>query len=178
MYPKKVTIDNPKLKKLILEKEELVLKGRAISEEIEKIEDQLESIDAEIQTLEKDVDISDLNEKAEKITEEFNLVVGKMDSIKTKIYERMKEVVDSKVTDLYEKMKVKKEELETERNKIALQAQKRRDKIIPLARKAMEGYLESPYEDYNSIVIDNDQIVGSIFNHKEEWETKFLSKKQ
>ena len=175
-YPRKVVLEDEKLKKLLTEKGELIKKGRKISEDIEEYEKEMEKIDVDIQEIEKTVDISDLNTEAEDVTNRMKAMMKEMEGLQAKIFARMKEKVPTVVTDRYEEVKKLKEKAETERNKIALKAQKYNDKMIPLARKLMAKHLEDKYEDYNSLVVENGQVVGTIFSHLEEWKDLFDKK--
>ena len=172
-----ITFTNEKLLKLLSEKEVLVNEGRAVSEEIEKMEAELPLIDVEVMEAEKSVDITDLNEKANQATEDFNAVVKRMEDIRDEIYARMKKVIDPNLYKKYDDIKKSIADLEEKRNKIALKAQKYTDKIIPLTRKEMVKFLEDEFEDYESIKLENGIIVGTIFNHLEEFKTNFRNKK-
>lgn len=175
-YPIKVVIDSPQLKKLLVEKGNLIEMGRAKSDEIEGLERDLEDIDSKIQEFEKNVDISDLKEEAEKATKDFNDAVRKMEEIKVKIFARMNKQIAPEYKKEYEKTKSKKDALETERNKIALKVTKYNDKIIPLTRKLLQEHVTSPYEDFGSVILENGQVVGEIFSHLQEFEDRFAKK--
>jgi len=177
-YPRTVKLESEKLKKLLLEKSDFITKGRAKSEEIEALEKELTEIDLKLQEEEKKVDISDLHEKEKSLTERVSQCVEEMNLIKKEIYDRMKAQVPSELHDKYDEIKKKKEELEGERNKIAIKAQKYNDKIIPLSRKLMKPLLEDSYEDYESIKFENGEIVATIFNHLEDFKTNFAKKNQ
>ena len=176
MYPKTVTIENKKLKDLLLKKGELIKVGRGKSEEIDALEKEMNETDALVQAKEKEVNIDDLleQEKAEtKIVEEC---IEKMKVIKQKIYDRLIAEVPKELHDKYDELRKKKEELEEERNKIALKAQKYNDKIIPLAKESMKPFLEDQYDDYETLMLEGEEIVATIFNHLAEWKSKFKKK--
>lgn len=171
--PRKITIENNKLKKLLEEKSVLITEGRGVSEEIEKLEKEMEEIDIKIQEEEKGVDIGDLlllEKQQVAIVEEC---VEEMEKIKQMIYDRMKEKTSPELREKYEKIKKVKEEIENKRNKIALKAQKYNDKIIPLGRKLMKPFLEDKFEDYDTIRIENGEIVCTIFSHLEDFKNNF-----
>lgn len=176
-YPRKVTLESDKLQKLLIEKAELITIGRAKSEEIEKVEVEMEVANKELIEAEGKVDISDLDEKAKVISEKVNEAIKEMNGVKQEIYDRMKAQVPIELGTKYEELKKTKEVIENERNKIALKAQKYNDKIIPLGRKLMKPFIESDYEDYETIQLENGQVVATIFNHLEEFKAKFLNKK-
>ncbi len=176
MYPRTITLENPKLKKLLDEKGELITIGRAKSEEIEVVEKQMEELDVKIQEEEKKVDITDLDERVKTTTEKVNQAVIEMDEIKKEVYARMKAQVPNELHAEYDALKDSKDKLETERNKIAIKAQKYSDKIIPLARKLMKPFLEDTYEDYETVKVEEGKIVATIFSHLEDFKTNFAKK--
>ena len=173
-----ITINNEKLNKLLSEKEALILEGRATSELIETKESELEAIDKQVQEIEKTVDIKDLEEKANEATEAFNLAVKQMEAVRNEIFARMSKAVPNELKTKYEDIKKEIEELEIKRNKIALNAQKRTDKIIPLARKEMAKFIEDEFEDFESLKLENGIIVGTIFNQVEEFKQNYLKRKK
>lgn len=168
-YPRTVVLEDVKLKKALQEKEDMILIGREVSEEIEDIENDMAIIDTEIQALEKKVDLSDLEPKAQQLTDEMNILMEKMEAAKKEVWDRIRAQVPKEVTDRYEAKKQQKEALEVQRNKIALKVQKKLDRIIPLGRKVMRPFLENEYEDYDSLRIENGEVVGTIFSHLEDF---------
>lgn len=175
-YPKKIKLHHEKLKQLLEEKGKLIKEGIKKSEYIETYENTLQEIDKKIQAFEATVDISDLGEKAKVITEEVNQAIAKMEVIKKEIYDRMKKDAPKELYVEYDNLKKLKEETESERNKLALNAQKYTDKIIPLARKLMTPYLEDEFDDYGAIKLENDEVVAQVFNHLEDFRQNFKSK--
>lgn len=178
MYPRKIELDSEKLEKLLTEKGELVKVGRIKSEEIEKLEISMDVVDKEIQEAEKKVKIDDLLEEEKAITKEVEECIVKMKEVKRKIFDRMNAEVPKELHEKYDELKKAKDEIETERNKIALKAQKFNDKIIPLGRKLMKPYLQDEFEDYDTLRLEDGKVVATIFSHLNDFRTTFINKKQ
>lgn len=176
MYPKTVTIESNKLKELLTKKGELIKVGRAKTDEIEQLEKDLEATDQEVQAEEKKVSIDDLLEREKVETKIVEECIAKMKVIKQEIYDRMIAQVPKELHVKYDEIKKKKEELEEERNKIALKAQKYNDKIIPMAKELMKPFLEDQYDDYDTLQLQGDEIVATIFNHLNDFKTNFKKK--
>lgn len=176
MYPKTVQIESNKLKELLAKKSELVMAGRAKSEELELVEKQMEEIDTKLKEEEAKVDISDLFDKEKVIVTKVEEAIAEMNVIKQEIYDRMKAQVPSELGVQYDELKKKKEDLEIERNKVAIKAQKYNDKIIPLAQEYMKPFLEDMYEDYDSLYLADGQIYATIFSHMNDFKTNFKKK--
>jgi phenylalanyl-tRNA synthetase alpha subunit len=176
MYPRKITIEDAKLKKLLTEKAELIVMGRAKSTEIEKLEAEMEILDNQMKEVQKSIDISDLKEKGNLIGERMEQCIKEMKDLETEINARLKEKSPTELLEKYDTTKTQKEDLETERNKIALKAQKYNDKVIPLGRKLMKPYLEDSFDDFDTIRIEDGEIVASIFNHLNDFKTNFKKK--
>lgn len=176
MYPRTITISNDKLKDLMLKKSEIIKKGIGVSEEIERLEKEMEETDVKIQEEEKKVDVKDLDEKAKLAIEKVNEAIKEMDEIKKEIYDRMKKQVPPELGIKYEELKKTKEDKETERNKFALKAQKYNDKIIPIGKEMMKPFLKDIYEDYDSLYIEDGEIVATIFSHLNDFKINFKKK--
>lgn len=176
MYPKTVIIESDKLKSLLQKKGELITIGRAKSEEIEKLEKEMEETDKLIQEAEAKVDIADINEKQKVIGIRVDEAIEEMEALKKEIFDRMMAQTSPELRTKYDELRKKKEELETERNKTALKAQKYNDKIIPLAKEQMKPFLEDQYDDYDTLQLQGDEIVATIFNHLIDWRNNFKKK--
>lgn len=176
MYPKTVTIENEKLKKLLVQKGELIETGRAKSEEIEKVEKEMAEIDVKLQEEEKKIDVKDLEEKSKTISAKMDEAIKEMEAVRQEIYDRMIKQVPPELHTEYDKLKKKKEVLETERNKMALKAQKYNDKIIPIGREMMKPFLQDQFEDYDSLYLDGGEIVATIFSHLADFKNNFKKK--
>jgi len=176
MYPKTITIENPKLKDLLTKKGELVTLGRTKSVEIEEIEKEMELADKQLQEEEGKVDIKDLDDKAKIVGSKVDEAIKEMEVIKQEIFDRMMAQTPPELRTKYDELKTRKEKLETERNKIALKAQKFNDKIIPIGREIMKPFLQDQYEDYDTLSLDGDEIVATIFSHLNDFKTNFKKK--
>lgn len=171
-----VTIENDKLKQLLVKKGELIATGRAVSEQIEALEKEMDETDKKLQEEEAKVDISDLNEVQRAIGAKVDEAIKEMEVVKKEIFDRMMKHTDPSLRTTYDELRKKKEDLETERNKIALKAQKYNDKIIPIGREMMKPFLQDQYEDYDTIQLEGDEIVATIFSHLADFKANFKKK--
>lgn len=175
-YPKTVILEHPKLRKLLEEKNRMVLEGRELSVDIEQLDEEMRLIDEAIQKEEGKAEVSDLKVKANQLADQMKELVNQMEDIRKTLYSRAREKVDKSLINDYESKKKLKETKEEERRKIALRVQKWNDRIIPLSRRLMKPALKDEFEDYYSLVMENDKITGTIFNHLEEFKTRFRDK--
>ena len=176
IYPKIIKIENDKLKQLLEKKAELIVKGRAMTDEIIILEQEMEATDKKVQEEEAKVDIADINEKQKIVGAKVDEAIKEMEVLKKEIFDRMIKQVPAELHTKYDELRKKKEELETERNKIALKAQKYNDKIIPLGKEMMKPFLEDQYEDYDTLALENGEIVATIFSHLNEFKINFKKK--
>ncbi len=175
-YPRKIVIENQKLKKLLEDNRDRIIIGRELSVEIDNLEAELQKTDAEIQKWEAKADLTSLQDRAEVITKQFNVAVQSMEDLKTEMYKLAKAKVPSKLYDKYAETTKLKEQKEKERNKTALKAQKIKDVITPMAQKIMKPHLESEYEDFYGLVIENGEVIGTIFSHLNDFQERFKKK--
>jgi len=177
-YPREIKLNNDKLKSLITEKGRLVDKGRAKSREIEELEKEMVEVENELMEEEKKVNLKEFKKREKEITKRMDKCIKDIDKIKKEIYAKVKKETPQGLRDRYDKAKKSKEKKETERNKIALKAQKYNDKIVPLSRELMKPFLQDEYEDNETIRIEGDEIIATIFNHLEEWKINFNKRKK
>lgn len=181
-YPRTVILDHPKLLSLEQQKAEIITEGRAISQKIADIDLEMGKIDVRVQAAEAKVDITDLKAQGDALVKEMEALIktytDKIKAIEHQIYDRMKAQTDPKLREDYERLKQTKDELETERNKKYLKAQKIKDRIIPIARRLLSKHLENEYEDYFDIQLKDGVLVGAIFSHLDEWDKKFKERKK
>lgn len=179
-YPRVITLNHPKLIKLEQEKGTIIEEGRAISQKIEEVELEMGKLDTRLQIEESKVDIKDLKLEGDGLVKEMEALIqeytGKIKAIEVKIFDRMKANTDNKLREDHEVLAKQKEELENERNKKALKAQKIKDRIIPLARRVLAPHLENKYEDFYDIRLKDGVIVGTIFSHLNDWDKNFTEK--
>lgn len=175
-YPKVITIESDKLKKLLTEKSDFVMTGRTMSEEIEKLEAEMQEIDNQMKEAEKTVDITEFISREKEISDRMDACIKDIEQVQKEIREKMIANTPKELGDKYDKLKNVKESLENERNRVALNVQKRNDKIIPLGRKLMKPYLEDTYDDFDSLSLEDNKIVASIFNHVETFKSNFKKK--
>lgn len=176
MYPKTVELKDEKLKDLLTKKGALIETGRAKSIAIEVIEKEMEETDAKLQEEEKKVDITDLDEKAKTIGARVDEAIQEMQIIKQQIFDRMMAQTPPDLRTKYDDLRKKKEKLETERNKVALKAQKYNDKIIPIGRELMKPHLKDQYDDYDTLYLENGEIYATIFSHLADFKNNFKKK--
>jgi len=176
-YMKIIELNNDKLKEMLEAKGALITQGRSISEEIENLEAQMKAVDDELVAAEKLIDISDIDMDAQSITDRFNALKAEMDEVNKKVAERLSKEVPQELKDRYDTMKKMKDDLETERNKIAIKAQKYNDKLIPLTRKLLKPFLEDEFDDFGSVTVENGIIKGVVFNHVDDFKDAYRKKK-
>jgi len=176
MYPRSIQLTDEKIKKLIIAKGELVTKGRAVSEEIDVIEKDMAEINDQLIAEEKKVNIEDILEKEKLLTAKVEEAIAEMKVYKQEIFDRMKAQVPQELGTKYETLKKVLEDKETERNKIALKAQKYNDKIIPIGRELMKPFLKDQYEDYDSLYIEDGEVYATIFSHMADFKNNFKKK--
>ena len=177
-YPREIKLNNDELKNLIEEKGKLVDKGRAKSREIEELEKEMVEVENELMEEEKKVNLKEFKKREKEISKRMDRCIKDIDKIKKEIYAKVKAETPQGLRDRYDKATKNKEKLETERNKVALKAQKYNDKIVPLSRELMKPFLQDEFEDYDTIMIKDGEIVSAIFSHLEDFKINFNKRKK
>lgn len=169
-YPRIVRLDDAKLKDLILKKNDLVLEGRKVAEEIDLIKQAQDSVDKKLVAEEKKVDNKDLVEKGNAIVKKIEALAQELNAVQKDIYERVKSYTNPQFREEYETLEKQKQDKEKELNKLGHKVQKVKDKIIPIVQKLGKPYLEDEWEDFNTTKLDKDGIpILEIYSKLEEW---------
>lgn len=176
MYPKTVQLEDKKLKDLLTKKGEIITIGREKSAQIDILEKEMGDLDLKVQEEEKKVNIDDLLEREKTETKIVEECITRMKVIKQEIFDRMTAQTSPELRAKYEQLKKAKEDLEEERNKLALKAQKYNDKIIPIGRELMKSHLKDQFDDYDSLFLDNGEVFATIFNHLVDFKRNFKKK--
>lgn len=177
-YPRTIILQSEELKTLIEEKGKLITEGRAKSVEIEKLEAEMEDINKSLIEEEKKVDLTEFHKKEKAVTKRMEKCIADIEVVKDAIFAKIKAETPQELRDKYETVNKQKEEAETERNKIALEAQKYNDLIIPLSRDLIKPSLQDEWEDNDSIMIKDGEIVASIFSHLNDFKIQFNTRKK
>ncbi len=177
-YPRELKLNNPELKKLIVEKGEIVKTGRAKSIEISKLEIEMADTEKKLMEEEKKVDLKEFTKKEKNITKRMEACIKDMNGVTKEIWAKIRKETSQELRDKYDEANSAKEKLENERNKIALKAQKYNDKIIPLGREIMTPFLKDEFEDYDTIMVKDGEIICAIFSHLEDFKINFNKKRK
>lgn len=173
IYPREIKLENEELKGLIEEKSKLVNEGREKSVEIEKLEIEMAQTEKTLIEEEKKVNLDEFHKKEKSITKRMDKCIADINEVKKLIHAKIKAETPQELRTKYDELNKQKEEKETERNKIALSAQKFNDKIIPLSRELMKLLLQDEYEDYDTVMLKDGQVTCAIFSHLDDFKTNF-----
>lgn len=169
-----ITLDNPRLVKLISEKDALVSEGRKMSRDIESIELKIKRFESKEKLITGKVRPSkEIEERGNKLTEEINAKMKELEKLGKEIEEeKLKAVPEDMKNEHFDLMK-QKEKLERERNKIALKVQKVKDKVVPLIQKEAKSFLKDEYDDIETAKIKDGKLVITTFNHIDDFKARF-----
>lgn len=169
-----ITLENPRLAKLISEKDALVTEGRNITKTIEAIEAKIKNFELKEKAITGKVRPDPvLLEKGNKLTEEINAKIEELNKIGKAIEdEKLAAIPKQMEKDHKDLMKVR-EGLERDRNKIALKIQKIKDKVVPIIQKEVKPFLLNEFDDIETAKAKGGKVEISTFNHVEDFKSKF-----
>lgn len=174
MIMKTLTFDNKKAIELLTAKEELILTGRKISGDIEKMEDKIakhDEVEREI-TNQETPEIKAMIEEGNAIHKQCEEFGQKLEDAGNKIMDAKLALIPEDIKKEHYALRDEKEKMERERNKIALKVQKIKDKLIPLVQKLAIPLLEE-FEDTETVTVEDGKVVVKVFSHLEDWKKKF-----
>jgi predicted nucleic acid-binding Zn-ribbon protein len=168
-----LTIDNQRLHNMIVQKDELVTKGRAISQQINDIEAKVTVLENKEKKITKDI------VPPKELTDRGNALVKEITKMNTELTKIAGQINQSKLDAVPEEMKNEhlqllkdKEVLERDRNKIALKVQKIKDKCVPIIQKEVKPLL-AEYDDIETAKVKDGKIEIETFNHLVEFKKRF-----
>ena len=177
-YPRKIKIENAKLKQLLAEKDNLVMQGRKLNETIDTYVENMKEVEAKLIEEEKKVDISMFEAEAEECTNEMNALMAKMQSVQKKMFDYIKENTPQELRTEYEEIEKKKKEAELKLNKVTMQTLKYGDRITPIVLKEGAKFIENEYEEIEGIAIEKGELVLNIYSTLEEFKARIAEKKK
>jgi DNA repair ATPase RecN len=169
-----ITLQNKKLFDLIVQKDVLVNGGRKISQNIEAIEIKVKRFeDKEKRITQKVTPSKELTDRGDEISRQLQELSKELEVIAKKVTEEKLSAIPQDMKDAHMKLLQEKEQLERERNKVALKVQKIKDKIIPIVQKFVKPLL-GEYDDIETAKSDKDDKVNiTVFNYLDDFKAKF-----
>jgi predicted nucleic acid-binding Zn-ribbon protein len=172
-----IELTNERLYKLIETKDELVKSGRKLSSELETIEFKIKKFQDKEKVITGKTEPKDLMTKGEIIRLELERAMKSFDEIAAQIQEAKLQAIPAQMKADHLALMKKREELETERNKIALKIQKIKDKLVPILKKEITPHLQE-FDDTESVELKNGKIIVKTFNYLEDFKKQFRNKKK
>ena len=172
---RKIHIDDKRVAKYMLEKEQLVTAGRHISDELDRIETKILNCETKEKAITEKVQPKELGEKAEALKVQINELVAEFEKVAGEIMVLKLAGIPKDLEKTHRDLMKLKEEKERERNKIALKVQKIKDRVIPIVQKVCKPQLEQ-YEDIQTAEIQEGLVIVEVYSRLEEWKEAFNKK--
>lgn len=167
-----IKIQNKKILDYLKQKELLVLQGRGVSEQIEKIEAEIAELDTKEKEFTTACEPKELLDEGKALQDEINKLIERLQTVSEKIKDEKINSIPKEMADRHYKLRDTKEKLERERNKIALKVQKIKDKVVPMIQKSVMPHLKE-FDDIEKAEIVDDEVVVTLFNRLEEFKKQF-----
>jgi hypothetical protein len=168
-------IKDPKIIKLLQEKDELVTIGRKVSVDIEQVEKKILKCENEERKITLKVQPVELEAQAEAMKIELNKKIKEFEKVAAMIRDIKLKAIPEKLETEHRAYMAEKEKLERERNKIALKVQKIKDKVIPMIGKIVKPTLKE-FEDIESAVVEKDVVKIKIYSKLDEWKENYYKR--
>lgn len=168
-------LNNKKLVTFLEQKDTLVEEGRKISKRIEKVERKIQSCEDKEKVITGKVQPVELGEKAEALKAQINELVKEFEKVASDIQKEKLNAIPKKLEEEHLALMKEKEQLERDRNKIALKVQKIKDRVIPIIKKEVAPLLDE-YEDIETATIVDGKVEVKTYSRLEEWKSKFKSR--
>jgi septal ring factor EnvC (AmiA/AmiB activator) len=158
-----------------------ILKMRDVEiKNVQKIMKELHMVEIKIKRLEekekvitgKTVPPKELTDRGEKLIGQMKELDAEIVKITEEITKMKLDAVPKDIKEAHEALMKEREQLERDRNKVALKIQKYRDKYIPLIRKEVKPLLKD-YEDIETVRLKGDSVVIPVIDRLEEFKRHF-----
>lgn len=171
-----ITLENPKLYKLIEEKDALVKTGRKISSELETIEFKINKLQDKEKVITGKHQNKELMTKGEIARLEMERAMKAFDEIANQIHADKLAAIPQTMKDEHFALLKLRSDKEADRNKVALKIQKYKDKMIPLLKKLIKPHL-GEFDDTETVEVKDGKILVTTFNYIEDFKKKFKDRK-
>lgn len=168
-----IEIENKKIADLINLKDTLVDEGRAVTVLIEKEEKKIKEFENKEKKITGSVKPDPvLKAEGDALVKVFNDTLKRLEEVGQLIEaEKMKAIPKELEAEHKACLKVK-EQLERDRNKVALKIQKVKDRVIPAIQKHVKPLLKE-YDDIETAKVVKGKVIIETFNHLADWKKKF-----
>ncbi len=172
-----IIVENKKLVQYVTDKDALVTQGRQISAEIEKVEKRIATLEIKEKAITSKVQPpKELSDKGETLMKTLQANIKELDEVSAQIRDIKLAGIPADMKKEHEDLMKKREELERDRNKVALKVQKIKDRVVPMIQKEVKPMLKEEFDDIETAKVKDGKLVISTFNHRRDWETKFRQK--
>lgn len=169
-----IEIINPIIAKHLKNKDELVNEGRKISRDIENVEIKIKTYENREKAITGKVKPDpEIQARGDKLAEEVNAKIEELNKIGKEIEAMKLAAIPAEMKAEHLALLKKKEDLERDRNKVALKIQKIKDRIIPMIQKIVKPLLKDEYDDIETAKLQGDKITIQTFNHVTDFKNKF-----
>ncbi len=169
-----IKLENKRLYKYIVDKDELVSEGRKISQQIELIEVKIKQFEAqEMKITAKVIPPKELTDRGDALAKQMEEMGNELNKIAHQINTSKLDAVPKDIKDAHMELLKKKEGLERERNKVALKVQKIKDKVVPIIQKEVKPLLKDEFDDIETAKPKDGYIAIETFNRLEDWKKQF-----
>lgn len=169
-----IEITNKKIIKLLTDKDALVVEGKAITKEIERVEIKIKGLENKEKIITAKVKPSkEVEEAGDKLVAEINSKVKELEKLGKEIEDLKLAAIPADMRKEHEELMASKEKKERERNKVALKIQKIKDVVVPMIQKECKPHLETEFDDIETAKLKDGKVVVGTFNHIEDFKAKF-----
>lgn len=172
-----IEIKNEKLYKYLIEKDQIVKEGRAISVELEALEKKIASYENKEKVITSRVEPKELIEKIGILSKTIESMMKELDDVADEIKKQKLAAIPEKIKTEHTALLAKRKELETERNKKALAVQKIKDRATPIIQKETKKFLKE-YEDLETAIPKDGVVLVKTFSHLEDFKNRFNAQKK
>lgn len=172
-----IVLDDPFIVKLLTEKDELIKQGRAISGQLDELQKEIDVYVEKEKAITAEVDPKELIEQGDVLRNEINAKVKELEAVADKIREAKLAAIPEDMKKEHLALNDKREKLENERNKIGLQVQKIKDRVVPKIQKISTKHL-GEYEDLLTANAKDGKVIIEKFSHLQEWKRQFEERRK
>ncbi len=168
-----ITLENKRLHDLIIQKDEIVERGRKISRAIDAMEMRAKEFETKEKAITaKVVPPKELTDKGDALAKEVEKMGAELTKLADQINQSKLDAIPKEMKDEHLQLLKDKEKLERDRNKVALKVQKIKDKCIPIIQKEVKPLL-GEYDDIETAKTKEGKVVIATFNHLDDFKKKF-----
>jgi hypothetical protein len=169
-----IEFKHTKLAKYILDKNVLLMEGKKIVEDMEKVQKRIDVLEKREKIITAKVKPSaEIEARGQSLVNEINAKTKELEKLGQEIEKQKLSAIPEDIEKEHKALLKEREEKEREIVKLGHKIEKIKSRMIPIIQKEVKPLLKTEFDDINTAEVDGDMVKITTFNHLEDFKKRF-----